>query len=568
MSENIPTIESSRKFNFFTSIWIVPFMALLIAMWLAYQYFSELGPQIRIVFPKNEGLKVGQSQIKYRDVPVGVINKIELQKDGEGVVVVARMDKTVTPYINKNSKFWIVKPEVGIRGISGLDTLISGTYIDMFAEKDDDFKDEFIGLDYAYRNTEGGEYFILNTPRGDSSVKEGTPIYLKNVKVGQVEYVVLALDDASVDVIIFIDKLYVPYIHEDSNFWVRSTMDVGYENGNFDLAVSPITDLIQGAIEFSTSGKNFRDTVMDGYVFSLYKNKNDIQNNTIGKGKEYVKTFILHTDVPVARLKANASIHFADFKVGEVKKIKLFYQQKTHTIQSKIILEIDTSIFDDGESNISVSGDGFYQAMKEGLKAQIVASDPISGRLHVNLLFDDTDINKTIIYEDNYAVLATINDSSDSIMKSISSILDKINNLKLEKLIASMDKVVKQSAEPVENANNLLDDLRKIVGNIHKMTEKKSFVHMPDEINKSLKNINKMTARKSFLSMPDEVNKTLKNLTKVLKTTEKVVRGYKTDSLLSRQLAQTLKIVTKTSQEMQQFLKMLNRKPNSLIFGD
>jgi paraquat-inducible protein B len=68
--------------------------------------------------------------------------------------------------------------------------------------------------------------------------------------------------------------------------------------------------------------------------------------------------------------------------------------------------------------------------------------------------------------------------------------------------------------------------------------------------------------------MPDEVDKALKELTRTLRTTRKVVKGYGSDSLLVQQISDTLRIVTKTSQEMQAFLKMLNRKPDALIFGD
>jgi len=66
----------------------------------------------------------------------------------------------------------------------------------------------------------------------------------------------------------------------------------------------------------------------------------------------------------------------------------------------------------------------------------------------------------------------------------------------------------------------------------------------------------------------DEIDKSLKELTRTLKTTKKVVKGYDNQSLLHSQLAQTLKTISETSQEMQLFLKMINRKPNSLIFGD
>ncbi|HHD79293.1 MAG TPA: MCE family protein, partial [Epsilonproteobacteria bacterium] len=158
MSKQIPKVEESTKFNFITSIWIVPFIALIIAGWLAYQYFSELGPEIRIIFPNNEGLQAGQSHIKYKDVPIGVVKKIELQKDGEGVTIIARMDKNTEAYLNDNTKFWIVKPEVGVTGVSGLETLISGTYINMYTQKGGAFKEKFHGMSHAYRKINDGEY--------------------------------------------------------------------------------------------------------------------------------------------------------------------------------------------------------------------------------------------------------------------------------------------------------------------------------------------------------------------------------------------------------------------------
>jgi len=83
-----------------------------------------------------------------------------------------------------------------------------------------------------------------------------------------------------------------------------------------------------------------------------------------------------------------------------------------------------------------------------------------------------------------------------------------------------------------------------------------------------VKNINKFTGKKSFEVLPDELNKALKEMTRTLKSTKKVVKGYDSDSLVKQQLTQTLEVLTKTSLEMRAFLRMLNRKPNSLIFGD
>jgi len=545
MSKEIPQVEESSKFNFMTSIWIVPFIALLIAGWLAYQYFSELGPEIRIVFPKNEGLKAGQSHIRYKNVAIGTVTKIELNKEGEGVVVIARMDKMASPYLNENSRFWIVKPEVGVSGVSGLDTLLSGTYIDMYTQKGAIAKEDFVGLAQTYRNIGDGEYFILNTHRGASSVKVGTPIYFKNLKVGQVEYLVLSLDNTSVDVIVFIDKKYTSYVQTLSRFWIRSTLDAEIISGTLDLKIAPITDMIQGAIEFSSPLGGRNETIPDGFVFELYKNKNIIESKKIGHGGQYIKTFILHTHEPIAKLKEKSLVRYGGFEVGKVKKIKLSYEKKTHAMKGKILIDIDTSVFKDPMDKNHTGEENFYLAVEEGLRAQVIPTDPITGSLYVNLTFVENEGNKSIEPLGKYALIPTVEYTSGNFMVSATKILDKINNLPLEKLLASLNKVVDESAKPVANANAVLIDLKKTV-----------------------KNLNKMTDKKTFVKMPDDVNRMLKELERTLKTTKKVVKGYDSNTLMMKQLTQTLETVTETSLQMQKFLQMLNRKPNSLIFGD
>jgi len=546
MPEQLPKVEESTKFNFVTSIWIVPFIALIIAGWLAYQYFSELGPEIRIVFPSNQGLKAGQSQIKYKDVPVGTITKITLQEDGEGVVVIARMDKVAEPYLNEDTRFWIVKPELGISGVTGLDTLISGNYIGITGRKGGKFKNSFVGLDHAYRSEMKGEYYVLRSLRGDSSIKQGTPVYLKNIRVGRVEYVMLGLDDIFVDVIIFIDKQYIPYVHTDSKFWVRSTLDAELVNGALDVTLAPFIDLLQGAIEFSSSGYDTNQTVPSSFKFLLHRNKNVVNTKKIGHAQKEIELFMLNTEDSIAKLKIGSPVKYDGFKIGSVIEITLSYDKKTHKMKGKVITEIDTSVFDDLSDANDTGKENLHHAVTEGLRARIDTIDPITGRLYVNLLFTDNDGNKTIEkLNGQYAVIPTVRSVNGDMMAGFSKIMDKINRLPIEELVASLNKVVKESEKPVANANVVLEELKETV-----------------------KNLNALTSKKTFAAMPDEVDKALKELTRTLKTTKKVVKGYGNNSLLNRQISETLKTVNKTSEEMREFLKMLNRKPNSLIFGD
>lgn len=529
MSTQRPTIEELSKFNLFTSIWIVPFIALIIAGWLAYQYFSELGPEIKIIFPTNEGLNAGQSQIKYRNVPIGTVKKIVLQKDGEGVAVIARMEKTATPYLNTNAKFWIVKPEVGISGVSGLETLISGTYIDMFSTKGGEPAKSFLGLTQTYRYNEDGKYFQLSAP-SSYNIKKGTPVYFKNIKAGQVEHVYISLDGQSVDFVVFINKLYVPYVHRSSKFWVTSAVEMSLVHGRLDVNVAPVTHLLQGGIEFSSTGKDISHKVPDKYVFRLYKNANLAEGQVIGKGGDFVNTFEILTEDAIAKLKRGAFVQYEGYEVGRVKDIALSYNKKTHKIQGQVLVDIDLSSFASEEDNMTSCQQKFYQALEEGLSAKISSADPFTGTLFVDLVFESNTTKRTVIHGEHFVRLPSVPNDTRGIAEGV------------ERLVASLNKVVDDNAEPIE----------KIVA----------------DLQQSVKNLNAMTDSKSFKTMPDEMNKTMKELTTTLRTAQKVLKGYDSNSLLTHQIAQTLKEVTETSQEMEEFLKLINRKPNSLIFGD
>jgi len=545
MAQNLPKLEESTKFNFFTSIWIVPFIALIIAGWLAYQYYRDLGPRITIMFETNEGLVAGQSYIKYRNVPIGKVEKITLQQDGEGVVVTARMDKDATPYLNKSSKFWIVKPEFGVSGVSGLDTLLSGTYIGMYANKSEEFIDKFVGLNHPFhKDTTKGEYILLKTSQLESSVKVGTPVYFKNIKAGQVEYIVLDADKI-VNVVVYIKEEYKDFIGTDSKFWVRSVLNAEYNNGTIDFSVAPLTDILQGAIEFSSTQLEEPKKLSDTFYFSLYPNQSSINTQHFASSKKEIKEFKLHTKEPISKLKVNAPVRFQGYKIGSIDSINLRYDKVSKKMSSDIILSMDTSVFVDPTDSNSSGYDNFTQAIDEGLRARLDTIDPLTGFLFINLVFDKN-VTKTSLYKDgNYIVLPITTHREKSIFDNAKSIVQKINDLPLDELVTSINEVVKNSNKPIAHADKLLVDL-----------------------NQTVQNLNKFISQKSFQKMPKRTDQALRELTRTLKTTKKVLKGYDTNSLLIKQISQTLEIVTQTSKDMQEFLKMLNRKPNSLIFGD
>jgi len=346
MSNTIPTITESSKFNLITSIWIVPFIALVIAGWLAFQYFSERGVQIKIIFPKNEGLVAGQSLVKFRNVPVGKVTKIYVEEGTAGVIVMVRMNsKDSTPYLNEHANFWIVKPEVGLSGVSGLDTLISGTYINVYSKAGGKkSKESFIGLRQPYRDTGEGEYFRLQSSTG-KGVQVGTPILYKNIKIGQVEYLYLGLDNTHIEVIVFIDNQYLPFVEKGSKFWIKSSLNLDFSKGNLDMSVASFKELIQGGIVLFSSGHPNAIPPSKNHIFTLYKNQTDAESKLLGVSPNAKHKFMIKLNHSLANLKVGSVVRFDGFDIGRVEDIGLFYNKNEHKMHGEVMLEIDTSVF-------------------------------------------------------------------------------------------------------------------------------------------------------------------------------------------------------------------------------
>ena len=85
-------IEKSRGLSL---VWLIPLLALLIGIWLAYKTLSAEGPIITIHFKEAPGLEAGKSKIKFKDVEVGVVETVLLNEDLSQVIVTAKMEKVV-----------------------------------------------------------------------------------------------------------------------------------------------------------------------------------------------------------------------------------------------------------------------------------------------------------------------------------------------------------------------------------------------------------------------------------------------------------------------------------------
>ena len=166
MSEQNTQVENLRKVRF-NSIWLVPLIALMVAGWMLYQNWSSQGPIITLVAANADGLEMGKTKLKSRNVDVGRVIDIRLSDDYENAIIKIRMNQGTQQMLRSDAKFWVVKPRVGKEGVSGLGTLLSGAYIDMTPGVKGRLQTDFTLLNQPPLSTENeGVRLVLSSTEG------------------------------------------------------------------------------------------------------------------------------------------------------------------------------------------------------------------------------------------------------------------------------------------------------------------------------------------------------------------------------------------------------------------
>ena len=540
--DDIPVVNESSRVQILTSIWIIPIIALLVALWLAWQYFSQLGPSVDVIFKSSGGLKAGESQVKMRDVPIGVVKDIKLLDD-KRVLVRLRLNKDSKKYLNNSTKFWIARPQINTKGVSGLDTLMSGPYVEMFGKKGKGSKREFVGLEEPYIDkdeTPGKRYHLAAPDSRDLSV--GANVYYRKIKVGTLESIKLSDDGQKVDFTVFIEEPYTKFVTTHTQFYRTNNLSLDFSASTFKINVAPLANLLSGGISFSTTNKSVRDEKLSSdYTFMLYDDYAQARQKVIGFGADSFETFEFEFDEPIGNLEIGAPIEFYGFEIGHVVNIESDFDSNKSLIRSVVIGMIDISVFVDLKNSLNAK-ENLNKAIKQGLKARLAINNPITKTQYIELAIDKKGKPGKIIPTRKYAIFPTMHSSYDGLMDKLAEFVDKLNTLKIDKLLNSINNFVDKSSPKVQN---LLDNL-----------------------NTAVLNSNKLLNAKGTKELPSKLSKTLNELSKTLKSINYLIEGDSSKSILSAEINTMLRELTKMSRSVQRLTDKLDKKPNALIFGD
>ena len=461
-------------------VWLVPLIALAISLGVAYQNYSNQGTLIEIAFENASGIKADETEIRYKDVTIGRVEDVAFA-DGLGEVLIqARIDPTIAPYLDQDASFWVVRPDVSVRGISGLDTVLSGVYIEGSWNDEPDVQQfAFSGLEEPpiSRVDEEGIELTLRTKDG-SSLTTGAPVLHKGIQVGFLESPRLSRDGQSVTVSAFIEEPYDRRITTNTRFWDTSGFSISLGAGGIALNVSSIASLIEGGIAFDTivSGG---EPAADGDIFDLFEGEEAARNSLFDDPDLPVLNVAVLFDGSVSGLTAGSEVRFRGLRVGTVTDLSAVAVEdrvEGPAVQLRTTLAIEPGRM--GMREEATPEDALILVTDlvrtANLRARLVTGNILSGALNVEL-YEDPDAERAFVNlgAEPFPVLPTTENAISDVGDEAQTVLDRVNDLPVEELLTSaidlmdsLDQVVR--SEGVSQAPDeivaLLKDTRQIVG--------------------------------------------------------------------------------------------------------
>ncbi|MGI9024056.1 MAG: intermembrane transport protein PqiB, partial [Burkholderiaceae bacterium] len=279
-----------RKRRSISLVWVIPLVAVLVGLYLVVHALRTQGPTIEIQFKTAEGLEAGKTRIKYKNVDIGTVQTITLGPGKKGVVVKAQMTRNATDLLVDDTRFWIVKPRIAGGQISGLTTLLSGSYIGMDVGKSTDSRREFIGLDTqpAVTTDEPGREFLLHAA-DIGSLDIGSPVFFRRFQVGEVTAIQLDPDGKGVTAHVFVHSPNEKYVTQNTRFWQASGIDVTIDGSGVRVATQSLVSVVVGGIAFqSPENESPGPPVANDTAFMLFDNERMAMKRSEGQLERYI----------------------------------------------------------------------------------------------------------------------------------------------------------------------------------------------------------------------------------------------------------------------------------------
>ena len=540
---------------------------------------SEQGPRATISFKTAEGIEVGKTKIKYKNIDIGVVEKIKFSDDFSNTILTVDFMEGSEKFLRRSTRFWVVKPQLSLRGATGLSTLISGAYIEIEPGTGVP-KLHFIGLEKQplVKSDDQGKKITLVTQKL-GSVDTGSPIYYQGLLAGEVLGYELGNDRKSTYVHTFIKDPFDQLIRGNTNFWNVSGINVSMGADGFKIQTESIQSMMFGGIAFETPETLEQATTdIDNLVFTLHESYESIKKHAYTKKIKFIMFF----ESSIRGLNLGAPVEFKGIKVGTVLDVRLEFDSGSTSFRIPVLIEIEPQrIIERGNEGADQSHQALHKLVKRGLRARLQTGSLLTSKLFVELdMYPGSPINLSGS-DTPYPELPTLPTSNfGAITQSAQDLLAKLNAIDIEKVtsvlidtIQTANKTMHNADEAIESANTLIgtpgipeaiENVRIALKNFKNITQKVDDSNLIASATKTFNSADKTINNANTLIAAPGIPEAIEDIRIALKNFKNITQKVDNSNLIAS-ATETLSNVGETINKSNQTLSNANKAIDSMI---
>ena len=496
-------------------VWIIPVVTLLVGGWLIVKTLSEKGPQVTISFKTAEGIEVGKTKVKYKNVDIGVVEQVKFSDDFSNTILTVDFNQGSEKFLRRGTHFWVVKPQLSLRGATGLSTLISGAYIEIEPGPGAE-QLHFIGLDKqpVVTSDEQGKKITLVTQKL-GSVDTGSPVYYQGLLAGEVLGVELANDRKSTYVHAFIKDPFDQLIRGNTSFWNVSGINVSMGADGFKMQTESIRSMMFGGIAFeSPETLEQATTDIDNLIFTLHENYEGIKKHAYTKKIKFIMFF----DSSIRGLSLGAPVEFKGIKVGSVLDVRLEFDSGSTSFRIPVLIELEPQrIIERGNKEVGSSKEMLKNLVERGLRARLQTGSLLTSQLYVELdMHPGSPINLRGS-DTPFPELPTLPTSNFSaITKSAEDLLVKLNSIDIKAVTSVL-------IDTIETANKTMHTADNAISNANSLISAPGIPKAIEDVQIALNNFKNITQQMDDSNLIASTTKTINNADKTINNANKAI---------------------------------------------
>ena len=536
MTEALSPVQARiRNLRHISPIWLVPIVAALIGLWLVYATLSNQGPLVTLTMINAEGIVAGKTMIKARSVEVGMVQTVRLSEDLTHVVVTARMAVDTEELLRQDSQWWVVKPRIERQGISGLGTLLSGSYIELLPGKSKKYREKFDVMDtppIAQPDEKGLRVRLISEQSRGLNI--GDPVMYRGFTVGRVEQSHFSTGSRQMEYQLFITAPYDGLVTNNVRFWMNGGVRFETSADGVKFETGTLENLIKGGISFDVpKGWGLGRPATRGQQFTLFADEASSSSRQYDRYLDYVLLF----NDSVRGLSKGAPVEYRGIRIGTVLEVPFqlsdveLLGRNSGMIPVHIRIEQDRFDDEDGERALNQLSRDIEQQIRKGLRATLKTGSLLTGALYVDLSpVPDSPAAAGYGRFGEFHTIPTVSGGLARMEQQVNRLLNKFNELPLDETVGNLDAMLKESKQSFAAMRQLSD------------------------------NMNKLATQPGAQQLPAELTKSMQEL-------QKTLRSFSSDSPVYGDLNRSIESLNSLLRELKPAARKVNEKPNSLIFS-